>query len=249
LTALLDSGQESLIRRGLLTIADDAATLHDALLALAGTAAVPEATLSLAWSASETAPSTAHYFSATSELLVEHAAVEGTAGGLAFTYLPDAAALGARVKAVLAPLAALPPDEGPAIALPVETFAAFIEASVDGPAATAAALIAAGCPAEMAHQAAVDLAAGRRWTAMSAWGLRDPEPEGAAIVLAWFAGVRGWLAATTSAEPEHMMLRAAGGPECLDALLALTEPLRPGGRAAATPAGVPALFSAWLKEA
>jgi hypothetical protein len=255
LMARLEAGQASLARRGLLTIAGDEAVLHDALLALAGTAAVPEATLTLTWDSSGDAPSTPHYFSATSELVVEHTvlvqhAADEVAGAYAFTWLPDSAALDARVKAVLAPLAGLPPAEGPAIMLPVETFAAFVEASVSGPAATATVLIRAGCPPETAHQAAADLATGRRCTGMTAWGLRDPEPEGAQLVLAWYANGRGWLAATVSSDPEHMTLRAAGGPECLDTLFALTETLRPAVRVAtAKPTGAPSLFAAWTKEA
>ena len=101
----LNSGEQSLINRGLLVIDENSVTLDDTLVALVGSSVAPDATFLLTRIEPD-GSNEVHYFNVTSEITVEHYSPK--AGIYRFTYIPDDEALTARLHTLLEPLGSAP---------------------------------------------------------------------------------------------------------------------------------------------
>ena len=97
----LNSGEHSLIQRGLLTLDEETneATLDDRVVALVGGSVIPDATLLLSEMKAD-GSNDPHYFNATPELYVEHFSPK--AGIHHFEYLPNEDALANRLQGTVA---------------------------------------------------------------------------------------------------------------------------------------------------
>ena len=223
----LNSGEQSLINRGLLVIEDDAVTLDDALVALVGSSALPDATLLLTRIEAD-GSNEVHYFNATLDILVEHASPKP--GIFSFTFLPDADALQSRIEMLLAPLRLLRGpdiDDLPAkLSLSADDMARFMEQCKEGDnAAARRTLTQAGWSADAAEQLAHDCATYPSWVGLAAWDLRNGEPKGLDPIMVFQGDNYCWLVENAADNPKQIQLCLASGVECESKLAALAEPL------------------------
>ncbi|MBC8446218.1 MAG: hypothetical protein H8D78_00570, partial [Chloroflexi bacterium] len=188
----------------------------------AGAAALPMATAVFTW-VERNRTATPRYFSATSQVLVEHASPQ--AGSHTFIYLAGSEALTSRVSALLAPLRAGAADGDAAVLLPAEAFSTFVGLAVAGDARAGEVLTATGCPLDMSAQLADDFGEGAVLFGMAAWGLRDSRPAGGRTLVAALAGNRCWLVEDASDDRSRLCIRHVSGAECQTAFLSLLEPL------------------------
>ncbi len=222
----LNSGEQSLINRGLLEINDQGqATLDDTLVALVGSSVVPDATLLLT-QVNPDGTNDPHYFNATPELLVEHHSPR--VGIYQFDYLPDTAALAERVKALLAALPSAAGVTGGAdLQVDSATLASFIERVQDKALDDArAVLVAAGVAESVVSALLADYTTYPSWVGVAAWDLRSQEPQGGETVMVIGGDGYGWLLENVSRQSDLVHLRQASGADCVQAVTRLLEPLQ-----------------------
>ena len=223
----LNSGEQSLINRGLLVINEDSATLDDTLVALVGSSVVPDATFVLT-SSDPQGPQQVHYFHATAEILVERTAPGSDT--FTFTYLPDADALRSRLEALLEPLQSPPSSDSDELdsqlSLPADAMARFLEQckQADGNAARQT-LIHAGWPVDAAEQLANDCGASPSWIGFTAWNLRYGDMQGLGPVIVLQGKDACWLIENSQDNPEMFQVRVTPATRCKKPLMALIEPL------------------------
>ena len=220
----LNSGEQSLINRGLLVIDENSVTLDDTLVALVGSSVLPDATFLLTRIEPD-GSNEIHYFNATSEILVEQTSPRP--GIHTFEYLPDVDALGNRLEALLAPLSPLSGLNGEELSLPAEDMAQFMEQSKqdDGDAARQT-LIQAGWAEEAAGRLAHDVATYPTWVGLVAWNLRNKEPEGLDPVMLFQADDYCWLVEDAEDNGERLRISTVAGKQGKNNLMALIEPLK-----------------------
>ena len=224
----LNSGEQSLINRGLLIIDDDTAALDDTLVALVGSSVVPDATFLLTRIEPD-GSNDVHYFNATPELLVEQTSPRP--GIHVFAYLPDAEALDCRLEALLAPLRSLSGlniEDLPAeLSISADIMARFVEqCRQDGSDTAQQTLEQAGWPEEAARRLAHDCATYPFWMGVVAWNLRNGEPKGLDPVMVCHGDDYCWFVENAENDPELLRLRPVSGIQCQTALSALAEPLQ-----------------------
>lgn len=224
--ARLNSGEHSLVQRGLLSL-DGAqqATIDDALVALVGGAAVPDATLVVTHLLPSGGAET-RYFHATPELLIEQSSPR--TGIYRFAFIPDGETLTYRLQALLAPLHVatgssngLQDYQVPSATL-AQIFAQRQNRQSDG---ATQLLRERGLPPETAALAARDLLNGPAWLGVAAWGLRSVQPLGAETVMALLGQEHCWLIADASDAPDQARFIPAAGFDCEAALMSLLKPL------------------------
>lgn len=221
----LNSGEQSLIHRGLLEINDQGqATLDDTLVALVGGSAVPDATLLLT-QMNPDGTNDPHYFNATPELLIEH--YSPRVGIHQFDYLPDLETLTARIEALLSALQAV---EGVLSGVDTQISSAalgeFVEAAHNGALDRAhAALTGAGIAESIAGTLLADYTTSPSWVGVAAWDLRSPEPRGGKTVMVIGSGDYCWLLDDAAGQSDQVRVRQTSGKECIHTLTALSAPI------------------------
>lgn len=226
ITERLNSGEQSLINRGLLDLTDPGkVVLDDTLVALVGGSAVPDATLLLSL-VNPDGSNDPHYFNATPELLVEHHSPR--VGIHQFDYLPDTAALAERVQALLAALpsvAAL--ADGIDLQVDSATLASFIERVQDKALDDArAVLVEAGVAESVIGALLADYTTYPSWVGVAAWDLRSQEPQGGETVMAIGGDGRAWLLENVAKQSDLVRVRQTNADECVQALTRLLGPLQ-----------------------
>ncbi len=221
----LNSGEQSLIHRGLLELNEQGqAVLDDTLVALVGGSAVPDATLLLT-QVNPDGTNDPHYFNATPELLIEH--YSPRVGIHRFDYLPDLETLTTRVKTLLAPLETRDGSvEGVDIQINSAALAKFIEAAQSKAQGAARLALAEGGVADsIAEMLAADYMAHPSWVGVSAWDLRSPTPSGGQTVLVISSDNHLWLLENIAGQSDQVRVRQTSGKECIHALAALSAPI------------------------
>ena len=222
----LNSGEQSLINRGLLVIKDDKATLDDTLVALVGSSVVPDATFLLTRIGPD-GINEPHYFNATSELLVEQSSPNP--GVYRFDYIPDIEALGYRVQVLLEPLhvqsKATSKQEG-SVDLPPSAISSLVEACQKGEKDQAARVLSdGGASPEFANAMAQDCTALPVWVGVVAWGLRQGKPEGSDSRLAFSGEEYCWLVETVEGNENVLRVKQTAGQVCEESFMGLADPL------------------------
>ena len=221
-------GELTLYERGLLTYAEEQRPVpHDLLIALVGTAALPQTTLLL----QQTEPgktsdphgrSTAHFFSRRPGLLVEHSAPRP---GLYQFQFVAGDAFADRVRALTASL----PTWGAAAASEGKTcwsvsagsMADFLNRSGSGDTAgAAAALVQGGLPQPVARDMAASLRAHPHWIAAGGRRINGAVAAAAstAMIIAGEGGCR--LVHSETGGGEQVQVHSLSGQECQEWLLA-----------------------------
>ena len=225
----LNSGEQSLINRGLLVLDDEnSATLDDTLVALVGSSVVPEATFLLNC-LNPDGSNEPHYFNATAELLVEYQS--SRPGIYVFDYLPTADALRNRFQALVAPLASVAGGEiEPAesdLRLTGDGLAQIISDCQEEKAEMAKQhLLAADWPATAAERFTHDCSTYPTWLGLVAWNLRTGDSaEGGGPVMIVQGESACWLIKNDGTDSDHVRVRSTTGPQGIDVLVALLDPL------------------------
>lgn len=221
----LNRGEQSLINRGLLDVSDPNNTiLDDALVALVGGSAVPDATFLLSL-VNPDGTNDPHYFNATSELLVEHHSPRG--GIHQFDYVPDIAALTKRVRSLLE---TLPPAanaaDGADLRVSTAALTNFIERVRDRMVDEArAALVEAGVADSVVTTLLADYTTYPSWVGVVVWNLRSGEPQDGETVMIIGGNGHCWLVENVAEQGDIVRVRQASSDACVQALIRLLEPL------------------------
>lgn len=226
ITERLNSGEQSLINRGLLELTGQGeAVLDDTLVALVGASAVPDATFLLSL-VNPDGSNDPHYFNATPELLVEHHSPR--IGIHQFDYLPDLPAVSARVQSLLAVLpSGVPPADGVDLQVDSAILASFVELAQDKALDAAhAVLVDAGISDLAVSTLLADYTTYPSWVSVAAWDLRSQEPQGGKTVMVIGSAGCGWLLENVARDSDMVRLRQANNVECSEALMRLLEPLK-----------------------
>ena len=221
----MNSGEQSLLSRGLMRYEqEDNLVLNDVLVALVGGSIIPDATylVSIARSDGSAEP---HYFSATPEILVEHFSQKP--GVFTFERLPDTKALRWRIGELLAPLSQVfAPSNNESHQLPAAVLRHFMECVENKDQEQGMREIGeAGVTQETAAAIADDYENRTAWVGMTAWGLRDEEPQGGNSLMAIMGDERCWLVENVDGKPDHVSVRSASAEDCEKVFLAMVEPL------------------------
>jgi hypothetical protein len=219
----LNSGEQSLINRGLLVIGENSVTWDDTLVALVGSSVVPGATFLLTRIEPD-GSNEIHYFNATSEILVEQTSPRP--GIHVFGYLPDVDALGDRLETLLAPFSPLSRLNGEELSLSADDMARFMEqCKQDNGEAARQTLIQAGWPEEAAGQLVHDCATHPVWVGVAAWNLRNGEPKSLDPVMVFLGDDHCWLVENAIDNTDELCIRCTTGVHCAEKLTALSAPL------------------------
>lgn len=221
----LNSGEQSLIHRGLLELNEQGqAVLDDTLVALVGGSAVPDATLLLT-QVNPDGTNDPHYFNATPELLIEH--YSPRVGIHQFDYLPDLETLTTRVQTLLAPLETRDGVvDGVNMQINSAALAKFIEAAQNKAQDAARATLAEeGVADSIAEMLAADYTTHPSWVGVSAWNLRSQTPSGGQTVMIISSDNHLWLLENIAGQSDQVRVRQASGGDCIRALAALSAPI------------------------
>jgi hypothetical protein len=222
-------GEQTLQARGLLTFeAERHVTLDDSLVALAGSAALPQATYMLQQVFPDGKRAT-HYFSRGPDLLVEHTSPK--AGIFEFRRLGDEAALQERIGTLTADLTACVGAVRPATARVAakgvaDCLSHYASHYAEDKGEAAASLIGGGCPAELAHELVRALNSYPHWLAVC--GRTDVSTQ--RVISSTALIVRGaascWLFESDSNPDGSVSIHALDGEASRSKLAALAEPLQ-----------------------
>lgn len=222
----LNSGEQSLIHRGLLDLTDPGkAVLDDTLVALVGGSAVPDATFLLSL-VNPDGSNDPHYFNATPELLVEHHSPR--VGIHQFDYVPDSEALLGRVQTLLSALQSTD-AVAPGVDVQIESavLARFIELVQDKTLADAQAVLTeTGIDDTVASTLLADYTTYPSWVGVAAWDLRSQDPQGGETVMAIAGDSRCWLLENVAEQNDLVRLRQASSVDCVRAITRLLRPLQ-----------------------
>jgi len=222
----LNSGEQSLINRGLINLTDpDEDMLDNTLVALVGTSALPEATFLLSLVQPDDSKES-HYFNATSKLLVEY--FPSRIGLHHFDYIPDFTNLIERVQNLLSVLSHID-DQISDYDIQIKNVAInlFIElvqkkAMLDAKTV----LIENGIDQAIATTFSRDYTNFPLWIGHIAWNLRDPELQDTKTVIAVICDNYCWLLENAKDNYDLVNLRKSNGIDCLQAFIRLLEPIR-----------------------
>lgn len=221
----LNRGEQSLLNRGLLNFADpNEPILDDALVALVGGAAVPDATFSLSLVNSD-GSNEPHYFHATPQLLVEQHSPR--VGIYQFDYVPDMAVLTERVHNLLEALPSVfNVVNGVDLQINSAILASFIELVQDRLLDDArTVLVDAGVEEVVVNDLLADYTTYPSWVGVVTWDLRSGEPQGGETVMVIGGNGRCWLLENVAEQSDMMRVRQVSRDVCLQALTHLLEPL------------------------
>jgi hypothetical protein len=222
----LNSGEQSLINRGLINLSEaNEEMLDNTLVALVGTSAIPEATLLLSLVQSNERKES-HYFNATSKLLVEY--FPSPDGLHRFDYVPDIANLIERIKNLLS---VLPGIDGKfsdiCIEIDIFTINQLIELIQKNSLSDAQILlINAGIDQSIATMFIRDYVNCPLWTGTITWNLRNPEIQDKKTVIAVTCDNYCWLLENLTHDHKYMYIRRVDGEYCLQTFIQLLEPIR-----------------------
>lgn len=237
----LNSGEQTLTERGLLEFrlgegvgegveeasenGEEQVILDETVLALAGAAATPEATL-LVNRLDPDGSNAPHYFHVRETQLVEHGLPRP--GIHHFVGLADFAELRQRVDTFLEPLNEIaspsPQRVGQWIGdVQGDALGRFFAAGQEqDPVAARKALVEGGMSEPLARQMAEDYVEHPSWVAIAGWGLGQEEEAGIKNVVAIAGEDRCWLLQENAQRPaEVVSVTAANGPDCRQAILKL----------------------------
>lgn len=223
-TERLNGGAQTLLNRGLVQYeGEDTLKIDSAALALVGACVVPDATLLIAISA-PTGTLEPHYFNATPSILVEQSSPRP--GVFAFEYLPDVAALRARIQEVVGAAWANPAlAAAAAIEMSDAALTEILTRARGGDAAGAErVLVQAGANSDSARQCATAISQANLFTGLVAWGLRNATPAGNDSLIVVNAPAGNWLIQPVP-NSQKLIARPAAGPDCERAMLGLTAAL------------------------
>jgi len=225
----LNSGEHSLISRGLLSIDENTATLDETLMTLVGSSVFPDATLLISRSEPD-GSNEVHYFNATSKVLVEQTSPRP--GIHTFAQLPDSEAFDIQLEMLLASLTAAKTDAehenlsgGFTIAADEMTqIVAYCQQGEKAPVYQI--LIQAGWPEDVASKFAQHCTTFPTWVGVVAWNLRDEEPQALDPVMIFLGDDHCWLAENVENAQEKLHLQMITAAQGAEKLMALAEPLK-----------------------
>lgn len=220
----LSAGLETLINRELITAQDsDSVLLDDTLVALVGSCVLPSASLVVSGLQPD-GSADPHFFNATPDILVEHSSPRLAV--YSFAYLPDAAALQARVSAALQALLAAQ-KHGDFHGLWPDTLLAdvFRLSRSQGQETAVSNLVHAQWPRAEAEAFVATCTAGTIYTALCAWGLRNEQVAGTDTVVVVSDQQRCWLLEPQDATGATLKVRAVDGQTAVHAVLVLAQRL------------------------
>lgn len=221
--ALLNNGEESLQKRGLITLrGEDEAIIDDALVALVGSAVLAEITFSLEWGGPGK-DFQVHFFSATPELMVEHHSPRPHM--YIFEHIPHYDVVQDKVQNLLAPLsAARPPATKMSQQIEPKRLAQVVESRLQmNFQAAQQELQQLGWPADMATFFPADYSTGNIWNAVVTWGVKGGKSKGENVVTVAMGNGRCWLMEDSGRD---VKISAQSGLHCQAKLLTLLEPLK-----------------------
>jgi hypothetical protein len=219
-------GELTLHERGLLTYAaEQRPVLHDFLIALVGTAALPEATLLLQRSQPD-GTSTAHIFSRRPGLLVEHSSPR--AGIFSFALLEDGAEFANRVQAITEPLVTASPPinkaAGTCYQVDADSVTDFLNRNQIGDRAGAAAALArGGCPQSEANELAFELLTRPHWIVAGGHTIQQGRPAAGRGLLIVGGDEKYWLFEGEPANAERVLIHCLSGVQCRDRVLSFVQ--------------------------
>jgi len=227
----LNSGEQSLINRGLLVIDENSVTLDDTLVALVGSSVAPDATFLLTRIEPD-GSNEVHYFNVTSEITVEHYSPK--AGIYRFTYIPDDEALTARLHTLLEPLSSAPEPPAEKIfhrPLSADAMTRFMQQCQEGATVEALQILVSAGWSQEAARPLVDAHISRpTWVGATAWHLRSGAPSSLGPLMIFQGEDRCWLATNMEDSPNEVLFQVTSGEQCSAALLAMAEPLHSNSR-------------------
>lgn len=221
-------GELTLHERGLLTYAaEQRPVLHDLMIALVGTAALPETTL-LLQCVQPDGNSVERFFSRRPGLLVEHSSPQ--AGIFHFALLQDGAELTARIRAITEPLAiaSAAANEVEVTCYPVDADSVtdFLNRTQAGDRAGAAAALArSGCPQSEANELALGLHTRPRWVATGGHTINQGQPAAGQGVLIVGGDEKYWLFESEPTNSERVLIHCLSGAQCRERVLAFVQML------------------------
>jgi hypothetical protein len=221
-----NNGEFILQERGLLAMEDGGRiVLDDQLLAVAGSAAFPRATVMLS-QVSPSGDSKYYFFSRGPELFVEHAIVRP--GIFQFSHWCDYEALVKRVKSLTEPLLnfASPPADFKHL-ISHDTAARFLQCIANGKMReAAAALVENGFPSAAAISLETSLQHYPYWMAVAGWGFQDKEVASSKTA-AFFPGRDScWAIENMPQSASALHLLSVSGPVCQQQILDLLQVLK-----------------------
>ena len=229
----LNSGEQTLTERGLLEFrlgegveeasenGEEQVILDETVLALAGAAATPEATL-LVNRLDPDGSNAPHYFHVRETQLVEHGLPRP--GIHHFVGLADFAELRQRVDTFLGPLNEIagpsPQRVGDVQGDALGRF--FAAGQEQDPVAARKALVEGGLSDPLARQMAEDYVEHPSWVAIAGWGLGQEEEAGIKNVVAMAGEDHCWLLQENAQRPADIVsVTVTNGPACHQAILKL----------------------------
>jgi|GEM_PF-2365377 len=229
----LNSGEQTLTERGLLEFrlgegveeasenGEEQVILDETVLALAGAAATPEATL-LVNRLNPDGSNAPHYFHVRETQLVEHGLPRP--GIHHFVGLADFAELRQRVDTFLGPLNEIagpsPQRVGDVQGDALGRF--FAAGQEQDPVAARKALVEGGLSDPLARQMAEDYVEHPSWVAIAGWGLGQEEEAGIKNVVAMAGEDHCWLLQENAQRPADIVsVTVTNGPACHQAILKL----------------------------
>lgn len=220
----LNAGLETLINRELVTVSSsDSVLLDDTLVALVGSCILPGASLVLSGLQPD-GSADPHFFNATPEILVEHSSPR--LGVHSFAYLPDTAALQARLAAVLSSLSTATESNAFHGLWPDTLVADVFRLARSQDQATAIQnLVKAKWPTDQAEAFVTACTGWTIYTALCAWGLRGEHVEGSDTVVIVSDQQRCWLLEPQGATGDILKVSAVAGQAAVDAVAALAQHL------------------------
>lgn len=218
----LNAGLETLLNRGLVEAQGaDNLVIDDTLVALVGSCVLPSASMVLSGLQPDSTADP-HFFSATPEIIVEHASPRP--GIHSFTFLPDEAALAERVRWAMTPIAAADVvselNVNSSDKLLAEVFRRSRSQQSDK--ATDSLVKAKWPPAEA--QAFVRSCEGFAiYTGLCAWGLRREQIGGSQTLIVVSDQQRCWLMEPQGERGDVLQCRSLTGADAIDALIGMAQ--------------------------
>lgn len=220
----LNAGLETLLNRGLVEAqGSDSVVIDDTLVALVGSCVLPSASMVLSGLHPD-GTADPYFFSATPEIVVEHASPRP--GIHAFTFLPDETALAERVQWVLAPIATANVLADFATVSSDKLIADVFRWSRESQSPRAVnSLVKAMWPATQAEAFVHSCENSTIFTALCAWGLRNEQIEGTQTLIVVSDQQRCWLLEPEGKRGEYLRCRSLMGSEAIEAITQMTQPL------------------------
>ena len=219
-------GEHTLQARGLLTFEDDRhVVLDDGLVALAGTAALPQGTYMLQRVSPDGSRAT-HYFSRGPDLLVEHTSPK--AGIFAFRQIKDVAALQQRIEELATELTECTGavSQSTEQAKP-ENVANFLSQFAAGNyAAAEAELVGGGCSPRLVGDMVRSLKSYPHWLAVAGWADVNTQSVASTTVMVIRGAHCCWMLESDSNPNGNVSIHTLDGEASRRQLAAMAQPLQ-----------------------